>query len=243
MSKEFQIERHTKLWEEKTKQTRRVVFGALLFGGFLLINVLTPYSNDLDERNTIELEIEKYESEIREIEASLDPLNELAKVLDDVQSLVADRPWDVETRKLINKFREMNIRGGVSWEEYEVEADATIDSVAALVNRTGMMPLHDFLADSSASKNLMPKLARELRTVPNAVNTWVNENKGKKWYLTVEMKEAQIERLSNTLGNKLDSISRAIDREKPNLLARQEHLKTRIEELKSDPNFRNKKKG
>ena len=135
----------------------------------------------------------------------------------------------------------MNIRGGASWNEYQAEADATIGSVAVLVNRTVIDPLQDFLADSAASENLLPELAGELRTLPNAVTTWVNENKGKRWYRTIEMKAAQIDLLSNTLGNKLTSVSRAIDREKPNLLTRQEHLQTAIEELKSNPDFRDKK--
>ncbi len=47
MSREFQIDRRTKLWEEKTRLARRVVYGGLLFGGLILANVLTPYSNDL----------------------------------------------------------------------------------------------------------------------------------------------------------------------------------------------------
>jgi hypothetical protein len=241
MSKEFQIERHKTLLEEKTKQARRIVYGGLLFGVLILVNVLTPYSNDLEERNTIELAIKKYGSEIQEIEKILQPLNELAKVLDNIQTLVADRPWDVETQKLINKFREMNIRGGASWNEYQAEADATIKSVAALVSRTVIEPLDDFFADSPTSKILIPELAQELRTLPNTVTTWVNENKGKRWYRTIEMKEAQINSLTNTLGNKLNSVSKTIDREKPNLIARQEHLKTSIEKLKSNPDFRDKK--
>ena len=104
MSREFQIDRRTKLWEEKTRLARRVVYGGLLFGGLILANVLTPYSNDLEERNIIELEIGKYESEIQEIEKSLQPLNELKEVLSNIQTLIDDRPWDVETQKLIDKF-------------------------------------------------------------------------------------------------------------------------------------------
>ncbi|MFQ5685600.1 MAG: hypothetical protein ACE5GV_02965 [Candidatus Scalindua sp.] len=241
MSKEFQIERHKKLLEEKTKLVRRIVYGGLLFGILILVNVLTPYSNDLEERNTIELAIKKYESEIQEIEKSLQPLNELAKVLDNIQTLVANRPWDVETQKLIDKFREMNNKGGTSWSEYQAKADATINSVADLVNRTVISPLNDFLADSPTSENLIPELALELGTVRNTVTTWVAENKGKRWYRTIEMKEAQIDRLSDTLGNKLNSVSMMIDRERPNLITRQEHLKTSIEKLRNNSDFRNKK--
>ncbi|MBU1053650.1 MAG: hypothetical protein KKC46_07455 [Proteobacteria bacterium] len=240
MSKEFQIERHKKLLEEKTRQAKRVVFGGLLFGIFILVNVLAPYINDLKEINKVELEIKKYNSEIWEIEKTLQPLNELSKILDNIQKLVAKRPWDVETKKLINKFREMNVRGGVNWNDYQAEADATINSVAAIVNYGAIEPLNKFLLNSPSSKNLIPELVAELKTLPETVDTWVSENKGKRWYLTIEMKTAQIERLSNTLGNKLRLISRTINREKPNLAKRQKNIEASIEKLRNNPEYRNK---
>ena len=57
MSKDFQVERHKKLWDERTRQARRLVFGGLIFGGFLLLNVLEPYSKDLDTKNAIEISV------------------------------------------------------------------------------------------------------------------------------------------------------------------------------------------
>lgn len=242
MNKEFQVDRHNRLWVERTKQVRRVVSGSLLFGALILFNVLQPYSQDLDERNTIELEIRSIENEIESIETTLGPLRELNKVLAAVQEQVDARPWDAEKDKLIREFRSLNRRGVASRVDYQTRADATIRAVGEMVTRTVVAPLEAFLTDTSVSNKLMPALAGELRTVPKAVESWVDENLGKRWYVTLEMKAAHLNRLTRTLDRKLDAVARIIRRDRPELERRQEELQSRLSALTNDTNYRDKKK-
>ena len=43
MSTEYLLKRHTALWEAHNKSVRRVMLTGILFGAFVLFNVLQPY--------------------------------------------------------------------------------------------------------------------------------------------------------------------------------------------------------
>ena len=131
----------------------------------------------------------------------------------------------------------MNIRGEAGWDKYQVEADNTIYSVADLVNREVVEPLSDFLDESSTLINLSSNLVQELETISEAVNNWVEENKGKIWYRTIESKRAHIKSVSNTLDIKFKSVHKVIDIEKPKLEARLNPLKTKERQLKTKMNL------
>ena len=238
MGNEFQIERHKALLEERTKQIRRVIFGSVIFGVFLLVNILTPYSKDLNETKIIESKIVAYQTEINGIEASLKPLNELTTVINRVERSVSEKPWDRIKQELISKYHQMNLHGTGNLQVYQREADNAVDSIAMIVNRTVVMPLANFLDSSSIANGSMPGLVQELKTFPISLNNWVNENMGRRWYLTIHEKEATIQSLSNTLDDKLSSLSRAINSEKPNLLRNKDNLLARVNELKSNPTYK-----
>ncbi|MGQ1785085.1 hypothetical protein [Saccharicrinis sp. GN24d3] len=238
MDDQYRIDRHKRLLEEKTKLVKRTVFASVLFGLFILVNVLRPYSQGLKEKKKIEVEIQEYEDQIKEVEASNLTLEKLNIVLDNIQKLVKERPWNSETRKLILKYREMNRIGSVSRSQYQDKADSTIIAISTLVSETVTKPIQDFVTDSFVgNKFLSDKLHRELETLPSVVNTWKTENIGKYWYGTIHSKEAHVETLSQTLGDKLNNISSIIDEDKPILESKQKELVRRLEEITSKADY------
>jgi len=109
------------------------------------------------------------------------------------------------------------------------------------VKQNVIEPLSDFLKRSSLSDNLSPKFIQDVKTISGSVDTWVKENKGKRWYITIESKEYEVERLSNTLDVKLNSVSSEIDLEKPKLNSRQKLLEEKVKKLKDNPVLKEKK--
>ncbi len=242
MTEEFQIERHTKLWEDKTKHVKRIVFSGLLFGGVILVNVLTPYSEDIGARAKLQQEIDLLRSQAKEVEASLAPLDDLTEELAQVKATITAKPWNARIENLKQRYRHINAQGGADWDTYQREADATVDSVAAQVKKSVLTPLARFTTDSIAAQAEISDLAQQMAALPGALDSWVNKNMGRRWYRTIESKEAEINDLTYDLNRRLRSFDNAVNGAIQDLQRKKRDLRKQIERLQNSPAIRDKEK-
>ena len=172
MDKDLQAERHIRLWEEQSRLVKRTVFGGLLFSSLLLINVLQPYSEHLDQTGDISAEIIKFERQTALIADSLSALTKLEQTFSSVQNYISQKPWNAEINKLRRKLSDLNSSGQGNWSNYQHEADATINTMASLANQDVVVPLEKILANESLSQNLSPALVQDIKALPKQIDEW-----------------------------------------------------------------------
>ena len=227
MDKNYSLKRHTELWENQNKQIKRVLIGGILFAYLLLVNILTPYSNRLDE---IQVEMTEISTKIDSINASKNDLTKLEETLNGIKKTINQQPWREEKNKLIRKFAEINAIGHVTLEQYQQKADSTITAIGSLVLEKVSKPLDEFINDPTFI-DLMPALTIELKKLRLVEKRWTNENQNKIWFATLDAKEAALHKLTNDLDVQVKTISLEIDKVNPGLEKKIDTLKKELAKL------------
>jgi len=228
MEKDYQLKRHTELWESQNKQIRRIVLFSLIIAYILLVNILRPYADRIDSINA---DLSELGRDTIMIKSNIEDLGTLDSTLEKVQSAIGAQPWNEEKEKLIRKYREMNTSGSPSWDEYQGEADSTVSNIGEMVLTTVGQPFRQFTGKESLISS-MPRLSNELRNLPDVVERWKEENYGKRWYLTVDAKEATVQQLTSDLDEQVRRISNQIDRVQSSIEVRKAKLLDQIQQLK-----------
>ncbi len=241
MDEKFRLSRHTALWEEQNRLVKRTIIASLILCVLLLMNVLKPYSADLDERKQINAEIEAYKKEAGRIESDISAIGDFKKVLKEVQDIIRKEPWMKEKNELIETLARINNQGRGNWTVYQAEADQTIERIGAQVHDLVVTPLDDYLSGDPRIAQLMPGLSQEIKTLPAVLEKWIRENLGKKWYRTLESKQRRVEDLSHSFEPKLFAINKKISREMPNLRSKITNLKQEITRLENETDIQAKK--
>ncbi len=227
MDSDYLTKRHSELYERQNKQIKNLILFGLIIAYILYSNILRPYSQRIDE---IQEQTSKLTTEVASVKETIAGINQLEDTLEVVKTSIAKRPWSEEKEKLIRKYAEMNATSRPSWEEYQKEADMTVVRIGSMVLNLVNKPFETFIADEHLSK-VMPQLAEELKELPVVVERWTERNKGKRWYITLDQKEATVQALSSDLDHQVDRISNTIDREQPNLENKRKDLEERISAL------------
>ncbi len=240
MHEDFRLTRHTTLWEEQNKQVKRTIIASLVFCVLLLMNVLKPYSSDLDKRRDIRTEIAKYEKENGKIETAIASIDDFKQISDAVQITIKRQPWMKEKDELIQTLAEINNRGEGNWRRYQKEADNTIRAIGAQVDDMVVIPLNGFFLNHPQASELMPELYTELKILPRTIQNWVDQNLGKRWYRTLDSKRDRVESLSRSLEIKLDTIHSKISLGRPNLVKKRKELRKEITRLENEADIQAK---
>lgn len=241
MDANFKLTRHTALWEEKNLQVKRTIIASLVLCVLLLMNVLKPYSSDLDKRKKISAEIETYKIETSKIESDISAIDDFKKILSTVQTTIQRQPWMKEKDKLIRTLADLRHRGQGNWDNYQAEADQTVKNIEAQVHDLVVTPLNAYLLNDPRIARLMPELSAEVKTLPVTLKEWTHQNLGKRWYRTLESKTDRVETLSRNFEPKLLAISNKITQEKPNLVEKKTALKQAISSLEKKSDIKAKK--
>ena len=175
MDKDFRLTRHTALWEEQNKRIKHTIIAGLVFGLLLLVNVLKPYSSDIDKKRDIRTEIEIYKKEKGVIENSITAIDDFKETLGAVQITIRKQPWMKEKDKLIRTLAGINERGEGNRQRYQEEADNTVRVIGAQVNEMVVKPLNEFLPNYPRVAVLMPELYTELKTLPMTIPCLLNQ--------------------------------------------------------------------
>ncbi len=240
MDENFRLTRHTNLWEEQNKQVKRTIIASLIFCVLLLMNVLKPYSSDLDTKRDIRTEIAKYKKENSKIETSIVLIDDFKQISDAAQLTIKRQPWMGKKNDLVETLAQINNRGEGNWTRYQKEADDTVRAIGAQVDEMVVMPLNEFLLNYPQVAELMPELYTELKIFPTTIQKWVDQNLGKRWYRTLDSKMARVESLSRSLEVELDTIDNKIHLEKPNLVKKRNELRQEITRLENETDIQAK---
>jgi Fe2+ transport system protein B len=227
MNNDYFIKRHSELWERQNKQIKNLLIFGLIAAYILLANILKPYAQRIDD---IQEQTTRLTLEASSIEETITSIDQLEDTLQTVKTSISNRPWREEKEKLIRKYARMNAEGSPDWEQYQEEADKTVSQIGMMVLDLVNRPFEAFIADEHLGR-VMPRLANELNDLPGVVDDWTQNNKGKRWYVTRDQKEATVQALSSDLDYQLNIISNAIDSEQPNLENKRKDLKAQIEAL------------
>lgn len=241
MDDEFRLSRHTALWEEQNRQVKRTIIASLAICILLLMNVLKPYSSDLDKQKQITAEIEKYKIASSKIESDISSIDQFKKTLGKVQTTIQRQPWMREKDKLVQTLARINNQGQGSRERYQAEADQTIKRIETQVHQTVVTPLNEYLLKDPRIARLMPELSAEVKTLPATLEEWSRQNFGKIWYRTLESKADHVETLSKNFEPKLFAIDNKIKQEMPNLRQKKKDLKQEIARLENETDIQVKK--
>jgi len=169
--------------------------------------------------------------EISAIESSVDDLNQLEDTMKIVNQAIQEQPWRKEKEKLIVRYRQLNAGPNPpSWDTYQREADNTVKKIGEMVLELVGAPFENFLKDKSFVKNL-PELSEELTQLPDIVSDWTEENRGRRWYLTLSAKEATVQLLTADLERQVRNISREIKNAQPMIDSKKAILTNQIAQL------------
>lgn len=230
MDQEFRTKRHTELWIENNRRVKRVVWGGLAFAAFVLLNVLRPYAQNLDDSSVVRDELVQLEMRRQEIDLSLERLTDFEGKLSSAQATIAREPWMRQKDRLIEEYRQLNLAGGGSREDYQTRANRTVNEIAQEVEAE-IEPLRDFLDANPSIATEMPRFSSELEQLPRTIDHWIEVNRDHEWYRTVTLKTETVQGLSDDLQRGLSRVDEAISQERPLLAARSDELNAEIGEL------------
>jgi len=227
---EYILKRHTALWEAQNKSVKRAMLTGVLFGAFVLFNVLQPYVARVTDLNR---ELDQFIAERERAVEIQEHLDHIISRLAVVHERIEQQPWMAEKDTLIKRFQQMNSSGQpINRSQYQAEADETVRAIAAQVRQDVLQPLEMFYnPPDSLLTQTMPRFVGALTALPQTLDAWVAENIGRHWYMTLGSKEREVEALSSGLQEQLHKVRQIGEEELPKLRSIKFSLVSKILEM------------
>lgn len=213
---EFYIQRHFKLWEDNNKLLNRIVFLTVVLSLALLIKVLIPFVDFSADKKPVIQSIENLNEEKRAASEKIESINETRRVLEDVNKYISQQPWQNDKQALIRRYQQMNASPpteGYSRDQYQQEADATINSITQQLHEQISTPLKHSVVGSSVPAADPDRLNTEVETLNRFIDDWKQEYINKNWYRTLERKDRTMFELTASLNERLDDFSSVVTQE------------------------------
>lgn len=231
--KDFQLQRHLKLWEEQNKSVKRIIIAALLFTILLPIKVLDPFVYISQDLAPVENKINKLKQEQQEANDLKKKLEHVQNTISEVKETIKNEPWMKEKDRLIqtlSDIREQSLHGG-NWDEYQAAADNTIRTIAAQVRELIIQPLEGVVQKNKRTRETMPKLSGAVDRLRNEMGKWEEWHVGRRWYQTFFAKDREMRELTYSLESLLEDISSISCSALSGITAKQEELSRKTEFL------------
>lgn len=233
--KDFQYQRHLKMWEEQNKLIKRTTLLAVVFGIFIVFKILIPSAKITQVKVADSSTIDSLRQKKIELMEVNDQLNKINITFGKVQETLTRAPWIEEKDKLIAKFSKMrNERGYVSPEEVQDTANVTIHNIANQFRQSVIAPLESQLAETNAKSAELLRLKEKVKNIRRSVDHWERANSDKIWYSTIESKAMMTRNFSEEFSTEVDSSMSEFKTIKADINAKQEELETSLNELKTD---------
>ncbi len=223
--KDFQFQRHLKLWEEQNKLIKRSVLLALIFSAFVVVKILIPTSN-LDQKKLEDNpEIKQLKEKKAELVKTNQQLIELDKTFSDVQETIKKAPWTKEKDKLVSTFRNMRERGDYpAQREIQDTANVTIRRIANQFRGEIIKPLSEKMDKLDKSSEELNQLSEKIENIEKSVDQWEQNYVDRVWYGTIESKSMTTrdfnrrfeEKVSDSMQD-FESIREAVSQQRANL--------------------------
>jgi len=229
MENDYQLRRHTELYESQNRQVKRIILFGMVFAYIVLVNILKPYAERVA---TLQKDLKDGNAELVQVAQDKEALDELQETFVSVQKVIAASPWDSDKKELMREYREMNTSGrALSLDDYQEKADETVEKIGKMVLDSVSKPFQQFLGDGSEGV-ILPSLYSKLQELPEVVARWTNENLGRFWYQTVDAKNETVGGLTAALDYKLIEISGEISYADRIVQEQQRQLDNKIDALK-----------
>lgn len=239
MDQEYLQERHTQLWEDRTKRVGRVVIASLLFGALLQLNVLGSWSEIYQKQISAQKQIDLNEKKRMRIKELKTNLENFEGTLSEVERVIEDRPWEKEVRNLRRWF----INGGITEARAikEQQADQTVDAIGEIVRSEVTKKL------AEASRPLDPEAFGDLRelaaglqqlkkqtdALPRTVSS-VTDLKETDWWFTLAGKEETIERVTQEVTARVQPIANTVPQLKDQVGQKIQKVQEEIDRLNEE---------
>ncbi|MBT3203724.1 MAG: hypothetical protein HOM14_01530 [Gammaproteobacteria bacterium] len=211
---DFYLERHFKLWEDKNTLLKRIVFLTVVISLSLVIKVLTPFVDfSVDKKPVIEV-IASLNKNKESVNRKILLISNTAQVLQDVNKFISKQPWQKQKYKLIDRYKEMRISPpaeGYTHQQYQQEADTTINNIAELLQENILYPLEQSMVN--AEKNGINRLNKEMDSLKQFIQEWKESSINVNWFQTLRGKDRKMYQLTVDLNQRLDEFSRVINLE------------------------------
>ena len=213
--KEFRFQRHLKKWEEQSKAVKRTMLAGILFAFLLLFKVFSPFVGISDEKSDIANDIGDLKQKQVETEVLIKELNKFKEPLSSVQETIQAQPWMREKERLIVTLARIkqNTPSSRIWEAYQKEADSTISTISRQARETIIKPLEQAFNRNPDLRHSLPDLNQALQDTRATIEEFEKDHLGKRWYVTLVMKQVEIEDLTASFQDKMDVISALIHSE------------------------------
>jgi hypothetical protein len=228
MENDYQLRRHTELYESQNRQVKRIILFGIVFAYIVLVNILKPYAARVA---TLQKDLKDGNAEIVQVAQDKKALDELQRTFVSVQNVIAASPWDSDKKDLIREYREMNNSGrALSMDNYQVKADETVEKIGKMVLDSVSKPFQQFLGNGFIADK-RPSLYTKLKNLPEVVARWTNENMGQFWYQTIDAKNEAVGGLTAALDYKLIEISGELSYADQMVQEQQRQLANKIDAL------------
>ena len=191
MPDDFRINRHIEVADETAKSMKRICLAGLVFGSFILYNVLAPYSENFDKSQGILKEVEEKKAEIAEKYTALSEVQLLSKAVAQVEETVQGAPWQRHKNKLIATYSSIKGTAGATREHYQDLANETVNAIAEDV-KAAISPLDQTLISNPDLKKTLPQIEAMQADLSDSIETWRTQKWGKEWYGTIAAKNETV---------------------------------------------------
>lgn len=205
MDPSVRLRRHAQLWDSAAANARRYAVAGVIFAVLILLNVVEPHYRVESQKNNLpelQTELKSLKSRQAELEIRKSELQKVSQVLEDVQSDIAQAPWQSDVRSLIK-----TCAGGCPM-DVQSRANTTIRSIAEKMRNISVQPLRE----AAENSGLGTELESSVRDMEKAISSWEKSKIDTVWYGTIASKEATAAAVGTNVRAEASSAEGAVDK-------------------------------
>lgn len=230
---DFRFKRHMKLWEEQNKLVKRTIIVAILIGLLLPIKILKPLTEVSQDTKQVQKEIQTSLEKKDRVKAQEMGLKEMERTFHEVQTTIAQEPWNEEKDRLIQTYREMRLdRTRIATQkEIQAKADKTIYKIGDMVRDRIIGPLAGSLPQNPKIRAEFRALSNKIDSLKEKIKGWESSHIGVVWYQTLTDKGEAMDELTLSLRNQIREVPALLQTEQEKIEAQRNELTTIMVEL------------
>ena len=229
MSDDFRIKRHVEVAAQTARAMKRISLAGLVFGSFILVNVLQPYSDDFDTYLLRRESVDEKETAVTKTTEALQAVRVLSGQVTQTMETIKRAPWKSHKDELIETYADMQARETGTPSEYQSLADATVERIADDI-RLAISPVGNTLETNPDLRQAIPEIDGQQNELTAWINTWEKEKLGDVWYGTIGGKETTLRDVNNNVEGRVGDMATEVEHSIDRLSATVDATKRRFDE-------------